>query len=86
MRRTGRSTTGTAPSGVESAFDQPSELPRLYQFKNALCEMRTASNTALEGLANPASFSALKTRKGMDGEWPQNGLYECLNWPVRKET
>jgi hypothetical protein len=69
---------------MESAFDQPSELPRLYQFREVLREMQTACRNVQEHIQNTSAFSALKTRKGLDGEWPRNGLYACLNWPVRK--
>ena len=67
-----------------TAFDQPSELPLLYQFETALREMQTACRNVLQRIDDAAAFGALNTRTGLDGEWPRNGLYECLDWPVRK--
>lgn len=69
---------------LETAFDQPGEIPLLYGFKPVLREMQTACLNVRKHIESPAAFSALKTRKGLDGEWPRNGLYECLNWPVKK--
>jgi hypothetical protein len=74
-----------AQNADATAFDQPSELPLLYRFETALREMRTACGNVLERIEDASAFSALKTRKGLDGAWPRGGLYECLGWPVRKQ-